>query len=188
MGGFDMYETAGKLIRVDKKDAEVMYYNGMGIMIVQQKINPLHEVANKTVYKYSELKRDFDKLLNETEYYNGKVWFWAESNNKGRLDDRRKQYRRLKSYKEMYKKYGIDLDNPADVDRMNNKGINEEHYYVNVVFDYIIKYKPVSINCLSNPSEMEYLYKFLESFDYEGYLLDNNRDKTMSVMRSMGFR
>ena len=183
-----MNEIVGNLIRIDKRDAEVMYYNGMGIMIIQEKINPLHEVANKKVYRYVDGKKDFDKLLNEIVYYNGKVWFWAQSNNKDRLDDRRKQYKRLKSYKYMYKKFGIDLDKPEDIDRMDRAGINEEHYYVNIIFDYIVKYKPVSINCISNKAEMQYLYTFLESFDNEGYLIGDNIAKTVYVMKETGFK
>lgn len=72
--------TVGNLVRISKRTAKKMYYNGKGIILSAKNVNPLHPMGNSHPSMYSENNIEFDSLINAFTYYNGEPWYWADAN------------------------------------------------------------------------------------------------------------
>lgn len=180
-----MNEVVGKLIRVDKRTAEIMYYNGMGITLNSKNISPLHKGCDGILISYSNNNEKFEYLLNHFTYYNGEAWFWADINNKKILDERKEQYRKLKSYKQTCAFYKIDINKQISHNEMHKLVTDDIFKCINIIYDYIIKYKPVSIDCITNELEKEQLKQFLKQFSLQEEL---NSSVMIKIMKYIGFR
>ncbi|MBO5390180.1 MAG: hypothetical protein J6A59_18960 [Lachnospiraceae bacterium] len=180
-----MNEVVGKFIRVDKRTAEMMYYNGMGIILNSKNNNPLHKGCDGILVNYSNNNERFENLLNHFTFNNGEAWFWADVNNKAILDKRKEQYRKLKSYRQTCAFYKIDINKQISHDAMHKLVTDDIFEYINIIYDYIIKYKPVSINCLTDKKDIMQLDCFLKQFklDEEIYYT-----QLFKIMKQVGFK
>ena len=56
-------------IRVNKKAARTAWYNGLGVVLMPSMVNPCGGWFNPTP-SFNDGSIDFDKMVNEFEYYN----------------------------------------------------------------------------------------------------------------------
>ena len=180
-----MNERVKNLVRINKTDAEMLYYNGLGVILNTKNINPFHLVGNTSVLKYIEQKEEFSSLLNHFTFYNGEAWYWTDKQNKEILDNRKAEYKKLKHYSQICKIYNIDINKPITASDWRKLSSNNTYNCINIIYDYIIKYKPVSTNCLTDRNEYNKLCAFLKTFDMDGCI---QLDDFQKVMKRVGFK
>lgn len=179
-----MNERLNNLVRINKTDAEIMYYNGMGVILNAKNINPFHPMGNTNCLRFIEQKEGFDKILGHFTFYNGEAWYWTDKQNKELLDSRKASYKKLKSYNQICKLYNIEVSKPVTASDWRKQSSNDIYNCINIIYDYIIKYKPTSRNCLTDKEEVKQLDCFLSQFNLDEKIYYKQLFK---IMKQIGF-
>lgn len=178
--------TIGGLCRVNKIQAERLYYSNMGVYLLNAKMSPNNLYQKPTLSKIGNTDVDFDKLLNNFEYYNGKAWYWAEKTTVTYMAKRNYEYKQLKTIGQVYRYFGVDLKKEPDY--FGKNGISNEIAVTNVIFDYIVKYRLMELHPADKVKHINYILDFLEKFGMEGYKYDEQKKMLLiKILKYVGF-
>ena len=178
--------TIGNLCRVNKVQAERLYYSNMGVYMLNVKMHPNNLYQKPILAKIGDTNITFDELLNNFECYNGRAWYWAEKETVTYMAKRNYEYKQLKTITQVYKHFGVDLKKEPNY--FDKNGISAEISTVNVIYDYIIKYRLIDVHPADKNKHINYSLDLLEKFGLDAYKYDEIKRKMLvHILRYIGF-
>lgn len=181
-----MYERTGSFVRITKKEASIMYYSdsimplrkgadprGLEFLGTPKKLLCFYITGEWNGCKHMHFN-DFVERYEKELGKGNEIVYWALIHEKEAFDIRQQEYKNLRHNKWSYNKNSI----PSYV----NIQLIEEAVRL------IVKYKPVTLNCLQESNDRCKLKFFLEQFDLEACLDNNNIACFTQALKYIGFK